>query len=159
MAQPKFEFRLEVLLEVRRRTEKEHQRKVAVIQQEAAGLVRQIQDAQALIAEQNRTLAREKLLGTLDLQFIAHEKRFVGNLHFKIVMTMQKLAGVEVKLKAARGELLKAARARKVIEKLREKQFKRWLEELERKEAAVTDEIGTQLAIRQMYEEEAAGIV
>jgi flagellar FliJ protein len=157
MAQPRFEFRLEALLEHRRRLEKDEQRKVAVIQQEAAALVRQIQDAQAQIVAQNRTLATEKLVGVLDLQYIAHEKRFVGNLHLRVLLTMQKLAGVEKKLAAARAELLKAARARKVIEKLREKQFQRWLAELERKDAAAMDEIGTQLAIREMEAAEAAG--
>jgi len=45
-------------------------------------------------------------------------------------------------------ELLAAARARKVIEKLREKQFQRWRAQQERKDAALMDEIATQLDLR-----------
>ncbi len=153
MAQPKFVFRLEALLDHRKMIEKEHQRKVAAIQQQCQALVVQINQAQQQIAEQNRALADQQLLGSLDMQYISHEKRFVGNLHMRIVLTMQKLAALEQTLAAARAELLEAARSRKVIEKLREKQQRRWLEELERKDAAAMDEIGTQLALRHAAEE------
>src|SRR4051812_9981198 len=126
MAEPRFEFRLEALLEHRRSIEKEHQRTVAAIQQQIQAIMRQIQNAQMRIAMENRTLTSEKLVGSLDMQYIAHEKRFVGNLHLHIAVTMQKLAGVEQTLAAARAELLQAAKARKVMEKLREKQLARW---------------------------------
>src|SRR4051812_24204467 len=122
----RFEFSLEALLDQRRRIEKEQQRKVAEIQQQAQLIVRQINETHARIADENRTLTAQKLTGTLDMQYIAHEKKFVGTLHVKIVLAMQKLAGVEQNPAAARAILLTAARARKVIEKLREKQYMRW---------------------------------
>ena len=149
MAEPKFIFRLETLLEHRKSLEKECQRKVAEIQQEAQKLVRQIQDAQARIETENKALTRDKLVGALDMQYIAHEKRFVGNLTMHIALTMRLLAVVDQKLAAARAELLTAAKARKVIEKLREKQYARWRTELDRKEAAAMDEMGTQIAMRE----------
>lgn len=155
MAQAKFIFRLETLLEHRRHIEKEHQRNVAAIQLQINQLVQMIQDCQARIAQENQTLAGEQLVGRLDMQYIAHEKRFVGNLHVKIVLTMQKIAATEKTLAAARAELLAAARARKVIEKLREKQFARWLAEQEKKDAALMDEIGTQIALRHAREQAA----
>ena len=149
MAQPKFIFRLESLLDHRKQIEKEHQRRIAEIQQQIQKLVNEIREAEERISTENRALATDKLVGTLDMQYISHEKRFVGNLHMKIVLTMQKVARTEQFLAAARAELLAAARARKVIEKLREKQFRRWREELDRKESALLDEIGTQIAIRE----------
>lgn len=149
MATPRFEFRLEVLLQHRLRIEKERQQKVAEIQQQVQLIVREIQEAQARIAEENKTLAAQKLIGVLDMQYIAHEKKFVGNLHMKVVMSMQRLMGVEKQLNAARAQLLIAAKSRKILEKLKEKQHALWLTELERKEAAMLDEIGTQNAIRQ----------
>lgn len=148
MAQPRFEFRLQTLLDHRARIEKDHQRKVAEIQQQISQLMNQIQSAQQQIREQDAALAGEKLTGRLDLQYIAYEKRFVGNLHVRIVLTMQRLAGVEKTLAAAKAELLEAAKAKKVLVKLREKHHARWLADLERKETALLDEVGTQLAIR-----------
>src|ERR1035437_7784543 len=126
MAEPRFEFRLEGVLEHRRSIEKEHQRKVAGIQQQVQVLMRQIRDAQLRIAMENKALTAEKLTGTLDMQYIAHEKKYVGNLHVFIALTMQRVAEVEQILAAARAELLVAAKARKVIEKLKEKQLERW---------------------------------
>jgi len=149
----RFKFRLAALLTHRQQVEKEQQRRVAQIQQEIQAVVRHIQETQTRIAAENRTLGVRELTGRLDMQYIAHEKRFVGALAVRISLAMQKLAGLEQTLAAARAELLAAARARKVIEKLRERQWARWRMELERKEAAVIDEIGTQLAVRQGAEE------
>ncbi len=136
------------MLTRRRQLEKEKQLKVAQMGQEIQALVWQLQQLQARIVEENRSLSAKELIGPLDMNYIAHEKRYVGNLHVKIVLGMQKLAGIEKSMAAARGELLEAARARKVIEKLRERQLARWRADQERKEAAVLDEIGTQVALR-----------
>ncbi len=138
----KFEFRLEALLSVRHAAEKEKQRLFAAVQQEMQALVRLIQDVQARILAENRTLGRKELTGKLDMQYIAHEKKFVANLQIKVAMEMRKLAGLEQALAAARAELLAAAQARKVIEKLREKHLSRWRAEQDRKEAAEMDDIG-----------------
>jgi len=46
-----------------------------------------------------------------------------------------------------------AAKQRKVIEKLREKQFARWREELAKREQAEMDEIGMQLAYQNLLED------
>ena len=144
----RFKFRLEALLTHRQQVEKEKQRRVAQVQQEIQAVLRHIQETQSRISAENRTLGAKELTGRLDMQYIAHEKRFVGALSVRIALALQKLAGLEQTLAAARAELLAAARARKVIEKLREKQYARWRMEQERKEAAVLDEIGTQLALR-----------
>ena len=145
MAAPRFQFRLEALLEHRRQIEKEHQRKVAEIQQQAQTLTRQIKEAQTRIVLENRALSSKNLVGALDMAYIAHEKRYVGNLHVHIALTMQKLAAVEQEIAAARTELLAAAKARKVIEKLKDKQLARFREEQDRKEAAQMDEIASQI--------------
>ena len=154
MAQPKFVFTLEPLLEIRRRAEKDKQRAVAAVQQRIGVLVRQVQEAQGVIAAQNRQLANENLVGRLDLTFISHEKRYVGSLLVMIAQCLQKMAVEETALAAARQELLAAARDRKIIEKLKEKQYARWREEQAKIEAAFMDEIGTQLALRRMSEPE-----
>jgi flagellar FliJ protein len=142
------------LLELRRRAEKDKQLVVAQIQQQIAGFMRQMQEAHGTISRQNKHLAAEKLTGRLDLSYISNEKRYVHTLNVFIAQTLQKVAAEEQKLAAARQELLAAARDRKIIEKLREKQYQRWLAEQGRIEAAFTDEIGTQLALRRMSEPE-----
>ncbi len=146
----RFEFRLEALLAHRQQIEKEKQRRLAKIQQDIHALVQQIQETQRRIVAEDRTLGAKELTGKLDMQYIAHEKRFVGNLHMKVILGTQKLAAMEQTLNAARAELLQAAKARKVIEKLKEKQRARWILEQERKQSALMDEIGTQLVMRNL---------
>lgn len=148
MAVAKFHFKLEALLAHRQQVEKEKQRKLAAVQSEMQAVTRQLQETHARIAAENKSLTASHLTGKLDMQYIAHEKRFVGNLQIKILLGMQKLAAMEKTLAAARAELLAAARDRKVIEKLKEKQLARWRAEQDRKEAALMDEIGTQIALR-----------
>jgi flagellar protein FliJ len=144
----RFEFRLEALLTHRAQIEKDKQRRLAQVQQQMQAILRKIQDAEKQIREENRTLGAKELTGKLDMQYIAHEKRFVGALTMRIALARQEGAALEVTLATARKELLAAARARKVIEKLKERQLARWRQEQERKEAAMMDEIGTQLAVR-----------
>src|SRR5436305_15299683 len=105
-----FDFRLEALLTHRQQIEKEAQRRMAKVQQEIQAVARQIQETRARITAEDRTLGAKELTGVLDMQYIAHEKRFVGNLHIRIMTGMQKLAGLEQTLGAARAELLAAAR-------------------------------------------------
>jgi len=152
MAVARFHFPLEALLTHRLHVEKEKQRKLAEVQNEITTLTRQLQETHARIAAENRSLTANQLTGTLDMQYIAYEKRYVGNLHVRIILGMQKLVALESKLAAARAELLAAARDRRVIEKLKEKQLARWREAQNKKEAALMDEIGTQLSLRHSAE-------
>jgi len=102
MPSPRFKFRLEALLTHRQQVEKEKQRRVAQVQQEVQAVVRSIQETQSRSSAENRTLGAKELTGRLDMQYIAHEKRFVGALLVKISLAMQKLAGMEQVLAAAR---------------------------------------------------------
>ena len=143
-----FDFKLEALLTHRLHIEKEKQRRLAVVQQQILILQRGIQETQNRIAQENKTLGVTELTGRLDMQYIAHEKRFVGNLHVRIALAMEKLRGLEVTFNLARTELLEAARGRKVLEKLREKQLARWRMEMDRKETAQLDDVASASAAR-----------
>jgi flagellar export protein FliJ len=156
MPQPRFIFPLQPLLEHRLRLEKDQMRIVSTIQQQANTLITQIQNAQQSIAAENKKLSADHLTGKLNLPYIATEKRYVGQLQMLVASTYQRLAIIDQQLGAAKAQLLIAARARKVLEKLRQKQHARWLAEINRKEAEFLDEIGTQLALRKMLEEQSA---
>ncbi len=138
---------------MRKEAEKEKQRKVGRIMQEESEIMAKIRGMEQTIRDQTRFLATQKLTGTLDLTYITQGKVYVGNLNLRIIQAVQQLAAVKQRLKLAQAELLDAARAKKVLEKLKEKQYRRWQEDLARKEAAFMDEIGTQLALRRMNEE------
>jgi flagellar export protein FliJ len=58
------------------------------------------------------------------------------------------LAGVYQRLERAREELLKAARARRAVELLRERRHEEWKQEASRAEGRFVDEVATQGFIR-----------
>jgi flagellar export protein FliJ len=64
----------------------------------------------------------------------------------------QKTALAGRAVEEARGELVEAAKGRKAIEKLREKQLERWRAQQSRKQLDELDEIGTQLAYHDLSE-------
>src|SRR5215467_2127974 len=97
---PRFVFPLQALLTHREQIEKDKQRAMAVIQQQMQAVRMQIQETEARIVAEDHTLGARELTGHLDMQYIAHEKRFVGNLRVKIVLALQKLAGLEKALAA-----------------------------------------------------------
>jgi flagellar export protein FliJ len=53
------------------------------------------------------------------------------------------------RIDAARAELLEATKAREAIDRLRQKQYDRWRQEQDRREARELDELGTQRFVRQ----------
>jgi flagellar export protein FliJ len=148
----RFTFRLEPLLEQRRQRERDRQRRVAEIQRQVNALLAKVNDAQQKIAAENQTLSGEHLVGRLSLSYIAHEKRYVGSLQLLIMQALQTLALTQRSMEEARAALLEAAKARKALEKLRERQRARWRAEEERQEAGALDEIGMQLVIRRMFD-------
>ena len=58
------------------------------------------------------------------------------------------LAGVHKRLEAARARLLEAVRERRAIERLRERRYEAWLDNLTRRETAELNEIGAVVAAR-----------
>jgi flagellar export protein FliJ len=84
--------------------------------------------------------------GTLDFAQIAiFEKSRVAQIE-KLIWQRGALAQIEAELEAKRLELVAAARDRKVIEKLEESQFEKYLEKLNREEQAFLDELAAHQA-------------
>jgi flagellar export protein FliJ len=89
------------------------------------------------------------------MQFLAAHRRFLVGMQRQAVGIAQKMALVQRAVDDARAALAEAARQRKVIEKLREKQLQRWRADIERRELAQLDEIGMQLAYQNLTDESA----
>ena len=143
---PAFRFQLEGVLRHRRNIERDRQRQVAVVQNQMnqlqAELRRLDQEAQDATVE----LRCSRLTGTLDMSYLAAHRRYMAALQRKAMLLVQRMALARRDLDEARKTLAEAAKRRKVMEKLRERYFQRWLEALNRKEMEAMDEIGMQLA-------------
>ena len=143
---PKFKFQLEGVLRQRKQVERQKQRELAVVQAELNQLTAQLKDLESNTQTATQDLRTNRLTGVLDMTFIAAHRRFMIAVQRQGMQLVQKMALVQQKIDAARLQLFEAAKGRKIIEKLREKQFERWKQEIGRKELAELDEVSMQLS-------------
>jgi flagellar protein FliJ len=144
---PKFDFPLEGVLRHRKHVEQEKQRDLARLQSD----MRQAQDALRELsqtAQGNVNDVRDnRLLGRLDLGFLAAHRRYIAAVQRKGVAMAQRMSLLQREIDQAQTALAEAAKQRKIMEKLREKQKDRWTADLARKEAADVDEVSMRMAV------------
>ena len=110
-----------------------------------AALDAELRALDAAVRESEADLRANRLLGRLDLAFLAAHRRYAVAMQRKAMEIAQRMAAVQLQLDRAKQKLAEAAKKRKIIEKLRERQLARWREQLERRDVAEMDEIGMQL--------------
>jgi flagellar export protein FliJ len=150
----RFKFRLEPLLEARRREEREAQRALAACRAVVVEIELHIAVANTQIRESMDRVRAMHLSGKLDLVFVAAHRRFVAAMQRRGIVWAQKLAAAQGKVAEAQASLVEAAKRRKAIEKLRERQLQRWQIEQERKQALELDEISMRIAFENLQLQE-----
>ena len=88
------------------------------------------------------------LTGPIDVNYLAAHRRFTVAMQRKGLAIVQDMARQQAKVDEAQRLLGEAAKERKIIEKLREKQHERWKAEAARREAAQLDEVAMQMTYR-----------
>jgi len=149
---PKFVFPLEALLRQRQSAERERQRELALCQAEMVRLQQELKQLNDELQGSDADMKANRLIGALDVAFLAAHRRYSLAMQRKGQGLVQDLARQQKRVDDAQRLLADAAKERKVIEKLREKQFERWRQEIERKEQAAADEAGAQFGYRIIME-------
>src|SRR6266850_5215542 len=149
---PRFKFQLEGVLEHRKNIEEEKQRALAAVLSEMQRLRNDLADLDQVARGAVADLRQNRLTGPLDMSFLAAHRRFTGSVQRKALAIAQKMALVQRQIDEARAALAEAAKQRKIIEKLRERQLERWQSQQHRQEMDELDDIGMQLAFRQLDE-------
>jgi len=149
---PRFKFQLEGVLEHRKNIEEEKQRALAMVFAEMQRLKIELSDLDQVARGAVADLRQNRLTGPLDMSFLAAHRRFTGSVQRKALAIAQKMALVQRQIEEARANLAEAAKQRKIIEKLRERQLERWQSQQHRQEMDELDDIGMQLAFRQLGE-------
>jgi len=149
---PPFKFQLEGVLEHRKNIEEQKQRALAAVLSEMQRLKNELVELDQLARGAVSDLRENRLTGHLDMSFLAAHRRFTGSVQRKALAIAQKMALVQRQIDEARTALAAAAKDRKIIEKLRERQLERWHSQQHRQEADELDDIGMQLAFRQLGE-------
>ena len=134
----KFTFKLAGVLEHRRQVERQRQRELAVAQQTVLALQAELD---ALGAVKRASSGQLRRRGHLSAAALAAHQRFASAMRQKASSLSRQMADARRLLEDAQVNLLEAAKQRKIMEKLREREQARWEETERRREAAEADEI------------------
>jgi flagellar FliJ protein len=140
-----FIFHLEVVLRHRKNIERDRQRALAELQAMMSPLRDQLDALDISVRKSVEDIRQHRLTGVLDLAFLAAHRRFLNSCQKQAIELAQQIAKLQLRIDAARRALAEAARDRKIIEKLREKQYERWRQRQSAAELAMLDEVGMQI--------------
>ena len=149
---PRFVFTLESVLKHRTHAEQERMRELAGVQGEMNRLQQELKGLNDSMQASAHDMKANHLTGPLDVAYLAAHRRYSVAMQRKGLQLVQDMARQQKKVEEAQRQLAEAAKERKVIEKLREKQFERWKQEIGRKEQAEADEVGAQFGYRVQVE-------
>jgi flagellar FliJ protein len=154
---PKFVFQLEGVLRHRKTLEEQRQRELGVAQTELSKMQAELRSMDEAAKGVSTDVRDNRLTGTLDMAFLAAHRRYVLAMQRKAVALAQRMALQQQAVDAARRQLAEAAKQRKIIEKLRERQFERWRADAALKASAELDEVNMQLALEPFFGDGGAG--
>lgn len=138
----KFRFKLQPVLEQRKREERDKQQVVAGFERERVALEARIRMCQQMMIDERTTLSQALSGGQrVDLQAVKMQAGASLKHNFEAQRTVLELAAVFKKLEAARVELAQAATRRKAVELLRDQQLEEHKREEAMREARDLDEL------------------
>ncbi len=153
---PRFVFKLEPVLNLREREEREHQRAVAVLERERMRLEAFIRECQRA-SRAERAVLRDALAegGRVDLWPVRMQAAAAGELTARAARAAVELAGLTRRIEQARTLLIEATKRRRAMELLKERRLEEWRRTEAKAEFLLVDEIGTRVAHARDAEAEA----
>jgi flagellar FliJ protein len=141
----KFVFKLQGVLRQRELIEHQRQREMAELQRQMTILEQALRDLNGSIQTSSDDLRANHLTGKLDMNFLAAHRRYQVAMQRQGMELAQRMALLQRQMDESRQQLAEAAKQRKVIEKLREKQLERWKADQAMRELAAMDEVARQV--------------
>ena len=148
----RFVFSLESVLRQRKHAEQERLRELGAAQAEMTRLQNELKALNDSMQSSAADMKANHLTGSLDVAYLAAHRRYSVAMQRRGFSLVQDMARQQRKIDDAQRLLAEAAKERKVIEKLRERQLERWKSEVGRKELAEADEVGAQWGYQQQLE-------
>ncbi len=137
-------FKLQAVLNYRQLLENQAQQVLSLSLQEQAGLLKEIEEFRQRLQNHDAQLRIRQLEGMTVAEMELFEAG-IQHCRQQIQYLQQKLLVLDRRITEERNILLKTARERQVMEKLKEKQEAEYRHELDRKEREMLDEISLRL--------------
>lgn len=139
----RFTFRFETMLRIRRQREDEHKRIVANRLREITALQDHMGSLDKQIRDELQAIRIGRQPGTIDMQQIIRHRHWLGCLHKGVLEGQAKMRFLEAELARERADLAEAAKQRRILEKLKERQREQYNSEQDRLEALAADDLTT----------------
>lgn len=140
----RFEFSLQKVLDFRQRREEQAIRAFAEAQ---AQWMHEQTVLHRLLIEREECLRRSHRHQHLTVELLAVEQTYLSALEERIMAQRERVAEAEKVLEEKRQALIEAQRERKALERLREKQYERWRQEMLHAEQKALDDLATVRAV------------
>lgn len=143
----KFKFRLENVLALRTRIEQDKKRDLALVNKELVEATHKIGLFKGVV-NQTSLKMKEKTKDTVDVAQVMFFNSYILQLKQLIQFQHQKVHEINQRLEEKRKILAVATQNRKIIEKLKEKQYDEFMKNAERQEQLFIDDIAISKYIR-----------
>ncbi len=140
----RFEFSLQKVLDYRQRREEQAIRAFAEAQ---AQLMHEQAVLHKLLIEREECLRRSHRRQHLAVDLLDVEQTYLSALEERIELQRERVAEAERVVEEKREALIEAQRERKALERLREKHYEQWRQEMLRAEQKVLDDLATVRAV------------
>lgn len=152
----RFVFRLRAVLKQRRWIERRRQRELAAAQLAVQQALAELAQLQQEVRDAN-DFARQSLApGRVNVGLLVQHRLYLAAAGQRMQDVARRIELARQEVSAAQQRLTEAARQRRLIELLRDRQLQHWKAEQDRRELAALDEAGTQIAIRRLAEADAS---
>lgn len=145
----RFRFRFATMLKIRRQREDEQKRIVA----ERLRQIGQTRDHRDVLLRQIReeadAIRQSQACGSIDIQQVMRHRHWLGHLHRGVLEAESRLRFLEARLAQERAVLAEAVKQRKILEKLRDRQWQRHARAEGVREMKEGDELAT---VRYVFE-------
>ena len=143
----RFTFKLDAVLEQRKHAEHHRQREMAAAQHKVLRLQAELD---AMAAVKRASSAELRAAGRrLSAATLAAHQQFAAAMRHKAQALNRQIAEAQLEMDLAQSALLEAAKQRKAMEKLREREQARWLADHRRREQQRADEATAARAAQQ----------
>src|SRR5690348_13475533 len=136
-----FHFSLQSVLNHRSEIEQVNQRALAHLQAQMQQLKTALADLNNSVQSDLTDLRQNRLTGPLEISYLTGHRRYMLVVQRRATEMVQRMTLLQRQIDAAHGELVEAARQRKILEKLRDRQKSRWIADQTRRELAELDDL------------------
>ena len=139
----KFKFRFETILDLRTKELEKAETKVAAAQMQVIKATQDLANFQSEQQQYRSSLEQVLSSGAIDIIQITNFQNYIKHLDNKIHKQRQTISNLQAQLEKVRQEMLIVRQKKMMLDKLKEKDLKEYLRELEYQDMKTLDEIAT----------------